>query len=197
MQERLQDILKLAEAAAASFAPDLNVVDARITQQGRHRSLEITIHRPGGRISLDDCEAVSRNLEQLLDKENLSPGDSAYLLEVQSPGLERQLKSERDFQAFQGEPVEVKTKEPIEGLGWEFNGILSAYGNNKVVIANPQAIKPKSQSKHRSNKGKQPASDLKTPGTISIELSKVSQIKRQAISLAAPSPVTQETGDNN
>lgn len=184
MQAKLQAILELAENAAASLASDLSVVDARVTQQGKHRSLEITIHRPGGHIGLDDCESFTRLFEPLLESSAADLINGTYLLEVQSPGLERVLKTERDFAAFAGEPVAVKTKELVDGLGYEFSGILSGHKEGKIQISNPEAIKQPSTSKQKKTIKKE--TDTGIPQLISLELTKISQIRRQAIKLAQP-----------
>ncbi|MBY0358416.1 MAG: hypothetical protein K2W82_10485 [Candidatus Obscuribacterales bacterium] len=184
MQSKLEEIFELAENAAASLASDLSVVDARITQQGKHRSLEITIHRPGGQIGLDDCESFSRVLEPLLESSESAMFNGSYLLEVQSPGLERVLKTERDFAAFVGEPVAVKTKELIEGLGYEFSGLLSGHKEGEIQISNPEVIKQQSSSKQKKTIKKE--TDTGIPQLISLELTKILQIRRQAIKPAQP-----------
>ena len=63
--------------------------------------------------SLNDCEAMSRAFEAVLDETQLIP--EAYVLEVSSPGLSDQLTSDRDFAAFKGFPVVVTTTEPVKG----------------------------------------------------------------------------------
>lgn len=60
--------------------------------------------------SLDDCEKVSRALDTTLDEAAVMPG--AYVLEVSSPGISRQLSSDRDFLAFKGFAVVIKTYAP-------------------------------------------------------------------------------------
>lgn len=63
--------------------------------------------------SLDDCERMSRALEDKLDAIDLIP--DAYVLEVSSPGISRELTTDRELIAFKGFPVIVKTSEPYEG----------------------------------------------------------------------------------
>lgn len=63
--------------------------------------------------SLDDCERMSRSLETELDAINLI-GDT-YTLEVSSPGIARQLTTDREFISFKGFPVIVKSYAPYEG----------------------------------------------------------------------------------
>ena len=58
-------------------------------------------------ISLNDCEKVSRSLESILDETAIIP--YAYVLEVSSPGISRSLNTERDFLAFQGFDISIRT----------------------------------------------------------------------------------------
>lgn len=64
-------------------------------------------------ISLDECEAVSRALSEVLDKED--PIEQAYMLEVSSPGIDRQLKTEEHFKRFMGKKVDIGLYKAING----------------------------------------------------------------------------------
>ena len=66
-----------------------------------------------GWMSSDDCEIVSRYLSEKLDEED--PISQNYYLEVSSPGLDRPLISDKDFERFRGSRVEVKLYEAIDG----------------------------------------------------------------------------------
>jgi len=70
-------------------------------------------------VSLDDCAEVSRALEAWLDEDERVP--ERYVLEVSSPGVERPLVRDRDFERFQGSRVRVKGRKRPEGArpGWE------------------------------------------------------------------------------
>jgi ribosome maturation factor RimP len=63
--------------------------------------------------SLDDCERMSRALEEQLDALDLIP--DSYVLEISSPGISRELTTDREFISFKGFSVIVKTSEPVEG----------------------------------------------------------------------------------
>ena len=97
--------------------------------------LRVYIDREGG-VSIDDCEAVSRPLSDLLDEAD--PIEGSYTLEVGSAGAERSLKRPGDFQRFLGSPVLVKLYRPIEGRK-ELAGTLSAYdaSSGAVTVALP------------------------------------------------------------
>lgn len=85
---------------------------------------------------VDDCEVVSRELSDLLDKKDFI--DEAYILEVSSPGLGRALKKERDFEKSLGKEVEVRTYRMIDKQK-EFRGILKGYDQDTVTIETDNA----------------------------------------------------------
>jgi ribosome maturation factor RimP len=179
MQPNLDRIIDLAEQVSAPLG--LSVVEARISQQGKQRSLEVTIYRRGGRIALADCEQVSRQLEELLDGQSPPLIDGSFLLEVQSPGIDRKLKSDREFQVFAGLPVEVKTKEKIGELGFELKGKLVGMDKGKVVLAQPAILKngqSKAQNKKAGKKQTQAAvTAASTLETLEIEIEKVIHVR--------------------
>lgn len=174
--QKLPEILKIAESEAAPMG--LSVVETRFAQQGKRRTLEVTICRKGGRISLDDCEELSRRLEKVLDEQVPNLIEGSYMLEVQSPGLERQLKSEREFEIFAGEEVEVKTKESISPLGDVFSGTLQSLTAGVLTVSNPQAIKTASTSKKKAKAGE---AQVELPASVSIEWSKILKVNLRAV----------------
>jgi ribosome maturation factor RimP len=74
--------------------------------------LRLYIDREGG-VSIDDCEAVSRAFDPILDEEDPIP--TSYVFEVSSAGAERALKRPGDFEKFMGSFVEVKLYKPVDG----------------------------------------------------------------------------------
>ncbi len=92
--------------------------------------LRVYIDKAEG-ISINDCEAVSRALDPILDEKD--PIAESYTFEVSSAGLERQLKRPAHFERFMGEPVDVKLYKPLNGSK-QFSGKLIAYDNGAVTI---------------------------------------------------------------
>lgn len=88
------------------------------------------IDKEGG-VSIDECEAFSRAVEDLLDKEDII--ESEYSLEVSSPGVDRKLKKEREFLYYTGREVEVKLYAARDGVK-EFDGILKGYHDKTAVV---------------------------------------------------------------
>ena len=106
------------------------LVDVEYVKEGSNYYLRAYIDKEGG-ITIDDCEAVSRELSDLLDVEDFIP--EAYFLEVSSPGLGRQLKKEKDFARSIGEDVEVKLYKPLNKQK-EFEGELVSYDEENIVL---------------------------------------------------------------
>ncbi|MGI8500668.1 MAG: ribosome maturation factor RimP [Hassallia sp.] len=75
--------------------------------------LRVDIRNPQQDTGLDDCERMSRALEASLDGSDVIP--DAYVLEVSSPGISRQLTTDREYLSFKGFPVIVSTSEPYDG----------------------------------------------------------------------------------
>jgi len=108
----------------------LELVDVEYLKEGAHWYLRIYIDKDGG-VDIDDCATVSQKVSAILDKEDPIP--QAYMLEVSSPGIERPLKSEKDYQKYQGELVSVHTTEPYKGYQ-VFTGHLKGLVDGQVVL---------------------------------------------------------------
>lgn len=118
----------LLEPIAAEY--QVEIYDVEYVKEGREWYLRAYIDKAGG-VTIEDCEKVSRALSDALDREDFIP--DAYILEVSSPGLGRQLKKDRHFEKSLREMVEVKLFEPIEGVK-ELEGVLHAYDQRKITI---------------------------------------------------------------
>jgi ribosome maturation factor RimP len=123
--ERVEEL-----ASKVSESLDVQLVDVELVNEGGIRILRIYIEKAGG-VGLDDCEAVSRRLDKHLDEEDML--DFSYMLEVSSPGLERRLKHDREYQVFIGRYVEVNTYAPVEGRK-RFQGILMGLNDGVVSV---------------------------------------------------------------
>src|SRR5215467_6042518 len=97
--------------------------------------LRIYIDKPAG-VSLDDCEAVSKQVGLLLDVEDLIP--SRYTLEVSSPGLERGLYKPADYSRFRGQRIKLKSLQSINGQR-NFRGTLEGIEENRVRLTDDRA----------------------------------------------------------
>lgn len=87
--------------------------DARFFGAHGRSVLRITIDKQGG-VSIADCEEVSREVGKMLDEQGFF-GEKSYTLEVSSPGIDRPLKTERDFKRIVNKNVTVNLKESLNG----------------------------------------------------------------------------------
>ncbi|MGE4273606.1 MAG: ribosome maturation factor RimP [Desulfitobacterium sp.] len=108
----------------------LELVDIEYVKEGAHWYLRIYIDKENG-VDIDDCTNVSHLVSEVLDKND--PITQAYMLEVSSPGLERPLKKDEDFERFKGKLVRVLTKEPFQGYQ-EFTGYLVGLIEDDIVL---------------------------------------------------------------
>lgn len=109
----------------------LRLWDVRFVKEGADWFLRVYIDKDGG-VNINDCEDVSRALDEPLDRED--PISQAYTLEVCSPGLERPLVRDEHFEHFIGADIMVRMIRPIEGIGKEFKGVLADYDNGEVTV---------------------------------------------------------------
>jgi ribosome maturation factor RimP len=108
LQEQIQ---RLLDPILGSLG--LTLWDLELRKQGPQWLLRIYIDRETGGVTLNDCEAVSRDLGTVLDVEEIIP--HSYTLEVSSPGLDRSLTRPEHYRRCQGSLVKIKTFQPING----------------------------------------------------------------------------------
>ena len=92
--------------------------------------LRIFLDKPGG-VEIDDCQMVSEKLTEILDAEDPIP--DKYFLEVSSPGIDRPLKKDKDFEAAYGTKVDIMFYTPWEGMK-NLTGILVAHDDEAVQV---------------------------------------------------------------
>ncbi|MCL4161171.1 UNVERIFIED_CONTAM: hypothetical protein GTU68_020966 [Idotea baltica] len=98
--------------------------------QGKHAMLRIYIEKEDG-VQVEDCEKVSRQVSAVLDVED--PIQSAYTLEVSSPGMDRLLFEKPQYEAFLGAQLKVRLRTNFEGRR-NFSGVLAALEEDEVVL---------------------------------------------------------------
>ncbi|MBO3444756.1 MULTISPECIES: ribosome maturation factor RimP [Clostridia] len=110
-------------------AKGFEIVDIEYVKEAGEYYLRVFLDKEGG-ISLNDCEAVSRELSEILDVKD--PIKDNYFLEVSSPGLDRPLKKDKDFVRYQGRDVEIKLYKPLNGSK-QFEGELVGLTEDKNI----------------------------------------------------------------
>lgn len=104
--------------------------DVEYVREGSEYFLRLYLDKEGG-VDINDCEAVSRAVDPILDEKDPIPG--SYHFEVCSAGLERALKRPSDFERFMGSAVTVKLYRPRNGLK-EIPCVLRGYEDGKVTV---------------------------------------------------------------
>ena len=109
-------------------ANHVELFDVDYVKEGQDWYLRVYIDKEGG-VTIDDCQAVSRAFNEILDKENYI--SDQYIFEVSSPGLTRPLKKEKDYEKSIGRLIDIRLYKPVEGKK-EYTGVLKEY--NKDVL---------------------------------------------------------------
>lgn len=125
------DIINKVSGLAETFLSGMGLELYDVEYSAVSRQLRVFIQRPQAGVSMGDCANVSRKLSAALDECDLI--DSAYMLEVSSPGLDRPLKKETDYQRSLGRLAKMKLVQPVDG-GYELLGRLLEYREGTVKI---------------------------------------------------------------
>ena len=129
MKKGIKDVVR----DAISFTVEelgYSIWDITYSKIGADYHLEITIDSENG-INIDDCEKVHRAIDPILDE--CDPIESFYYLDVSSPGIERELRTEEHILLSIGEKVEAKLFAVKDGKK-TIVGMLSGYEDGEVII---------------------------------------------------------------
>lgn len=118
---------------AKPIAESLGLIlwDVKFLKEGTKWYLRITIDKEGG-VTIDDCVNMHHAIDKPLDEAD--PIEQSYNLQVQSPGIERELTRDFHFEAYLGENVWVRLIKPYEGVR-DFKGVLLSYDSESVTIS--------------------------------------------------------------
>ena len=116
-------IAQVVRELIAPVAQELGLIlwDVEFLKEGARRVLRVTVDSEEG-VTIDDCERMHRAIDPLLDEAD--PIDTSYDLEVSSPGIERELRTDAHIDLFVGEPVELRFFAPVNGQK-SMRGILA------------------------------------------------------------------------
>ncbi len=109
---------------------NLELVDVEYVKEGEDYYLRALIDKEGG-VNINDCEAVSRRMNDLLDEKDFIP--DAYIFEVSSPGLGRQLKKDKDLVRENGKDVDIKLYKAVDGSR-EYTGTLAGFDAEHITV---------------------------------------------------------------
>jgi len=117
-------------AGETMAAMGFGLVHLTYRREGKQWVLRLMIEREAG-VSLEDCGEASKQLGAVLEVADLIP--HSYVLEVSSPGLDRPLFTENDYQRFAGRRVNLRTHGPIAGRR-KFQGLLQGCHDGVVTL---------------------------------------------------------------
>ncbi len=126
---------KVTELTAELAAPVVaeqgcELWDVEYVKEAGQWYLRLYIDKEGG-VNINDCEAISRRVSDLLDEAD--PIEGSYTFEVSSAGAERPLKRPSDFERFMGSPVTVRLYKNRDGRK-EYAGTLAGYEDGAVLL---------------------------------------------------------------
>ena len=128
MSKITETVWQLAEPVARENGVEL--WDVEFVKEAGTQYLRVYIDKPEG-ICVDDCEAVSRALDPILDEDDPIP--CSYVFEVASAGIDRELKRPSDFEKFMGSQVEIKLYQALNGRK-VYVGELAGYDQGNVTV---------------------------------------------------------------
>lgn len=123
-------VRKKAEEIAKQH--DIELFDVTFRPERDDMILRIVVDRPG--ISLDECALVSRGVSEWLDERAEEIPFDQYNLEVSTPGIDRPLRTEADFNRYAGKLCRIETRTKDESGRKRYNGRIESAENGKVVI---------------------------------------------------------------
>ena len=123
------EVKKITEDFLKNQGVDL--VDLIYRYEGADLVLRILVDRPGGGISIGDCAQLNKEISAILDEKEIL--QQRYILEVSSPGLDRQLKTKQDFVRCLNKQVRFFIREPIEAK-LEHTGIITKVEDETVYV---------------------------------------------------------------
>ena len=128
-----KSVSELVEEMATPIVENLGyeLVEVKYSKGFSGMELTLFIHSPNG-ISLDDCEKVSKAIDEPLDKLNPTK-DEPYSLNVSSLGLDRPIKNERDALRNIGKKIDIKLFAPKDGKKL-WTGVLIGSSNEELEI---------------------------------------------------------------
>lgn len=128
----IREMSELVKGLIASYleANGIELIEVIYRREQVGMVLRLLVDTPEG-VRIDECEALNKYLSHLLDKDDLIT--ERYTLEVSSPGLDRPMKTDRDFERSLGKEIEVTTYEPVDGRKTH-DGRFVGMDKEKIVL---------------------------------------------------------------
>ncbi|MCH1661842.1 ribosome maturation factor RimP [Enterococcus faecium] len=111
---------------------NFELVEVEFVKEGKSWFLRVFIDKEGG-IDIEECAFVSEKLSEKLDAADPDPIPQAYFLEVSSPGAERPLKKESDYEKALNDYVHVSLYQPVDGEK-QYEGFLQSFDAEQLTL---------------------------------------------------------------
>lgn len=125
------------------------LVEVEFVKEGKNWFLRVFIDKEGG-IDIEECAFVSEKLSEKLDQADPDPIPQAYFLEVSSPGAERPLKKEEDYQNALGQYIHVSLYQNVDGQK-QYDGYLKELDKEQLTLTVKIKTRTKDVTFDRSN----------------------------------------------
>ena len=127
-----QNTVKRVEEIVKPYAQKLglDLWDIKFAKEGSEWYLRIFIDKAGG-VSIDDCVDLTHAITKPLDDEDPIP--QSYMLEVSSPGVERELTKDEHFEKYVGSAVMLRLIRAVDSVR-DFKGIMTSYEDKKITL---------------------------------------------------------------
>ena len=131
MAQKQKGVTEVVKELALPLAEEFGYIlwDVEFVREGSKKILRLTIDAEEG-VTVDDCEKMHRAIDPVLDAAD--PIEEAYYLEVSSPGIERELRTDAHLLYCEGADVEVRLYAPLNGSK-SFRGELLPLGENGQI----------------------------------------------------------------
>ena len=136
--KQVKNVVAQVTPLANSVAQELGyfIWDIDYVKEGTEWFLRIDIDKDEG-VDIEDCEKFSRAIDPILDEAN--PIEDAYTLQISSPGIEREIKTDFHLDFCIGETVKVRLYAPLNGFK-EYIGELVSYDSEKIVLSVDETV---------------------------------------------------------
>lgn len=132
LEDRLEDLIEPVVEEAG-----LRLVSVVVMRQGKRLVVTVCLDQQGG-IDVDTCAEMSEEISRHVDAEGVI--EERYILEVNSPGLERVLRKPREYGCFLGRDVEIILRQSFEGRQKMVGKLVTADGEGMSLVVEGEEL---------------------------------------------------------
>jgi len=130
--DKQEVIITLKDLASSLLEKEnIELVDLSCFRQGKRLVMRFLVDKPEGGITIDQCSELNKQLGEIFDEKDIFP--EGYILEVFSPGLDRPLKTKKDFLRVRNNNIEITLQEAVLNKRG-FTGCLTQVSEDKIKL---------------------------------------------------------------